>query len=328
MQLRNKRILFFTVDFFNYQEEICRVLRERGFIVDYFDERPANTFWVKVLIRINRFFLAIYINNYHNKIIEKTKANNYDYLFLINNEALSGACIEKMKKNNPGIKVILYLWDSLENNKNALKNIKHFDRVQSFDKKDCEKYYFSFLPLFYVKDYACIAKEKCVQDIDLLFIGTVHSDRFSFLKMIKQQFKDYRVYYYLLFKSVILYYKNRIFDISFIGTQRTDFKYKALSKSEIIELYKRTKIVLDIQHPKQTGLTMRTFEVLGAKRKLITTNVGIKEYDFYNENNICVVDRKAVRIPESFLNLPYKDISLEIYERYSINSWIDNIFSS
>ena len=52
-----------------------------GARVDYFDERPANSFAVKAAIRINRNLLARYIDRYHARIIERTKNRKYDYVF-------------------------------------------------------------------------------------------------------------------------------------------------------------------------------------------------------------------------------------------------------
>jgi hypothetical protein len=72
---------------------------------------------------------------------------------------------------------------------------------------------------------------------------------------------------------------------------------------------------------------MRTIEVLGANRKLITTNTSISKYDFYNQNNILVVDRYNPKIPEVFFKLPNKELPSEIYSKYSIKDWIKDVFS-
>lgn len=52
-----------------------------------------------------------------------------------------------------------------------------------------------------------------------------------------------------------------------------------------------SKAQIEIQHPSQKGLTTRAFESLGTKTKLITTNPAIRQYDFYNSNNILIIDR-------------------------------------
>ena len=53
-----------------------------------------------------------------------------------------------------------------------------------------------------------------------------------------------------------------------------------------MEIFSDSRCILDAPQAGQVGLTIRTIECLGAKRKLVTTNSDIKNYDFYNENNI------------------------------------------
>ena len=66
MFLQGKRILFFSAHLFGYQNDIRLAMESVGAIVDYYDERPANNFLVKGVIRINRNLLAGYINNQRN----------------------------------------------------------------------------------------------------------------------------------------------------------------------------------------------------------------------------------------------------------------------
>ena len=74
---------------------------------------------------------------------------------------------------------------------------------------------------------------------------------------------------------------------------------------------------------------MRTFETIGARRKLITTNANIRDYDFYDSRNICVVDRE--RLPHfnsSFFNEEYHLLSDELYRYYSISGWLESVVGS
>ena len=106
----------------------------------------------------------------------------------------------------------------------------------------------------------------------------------------------------------------------------TDFSFIPMSRSELMDFYLRSRIQLDIQHPNQTGLTMRTIETLGAKKKLITTNHLVKEYDFYRPENILIVDRDNPIIDVEFLKSQWKEIPNDVYEKYSLRSWLNAIF--
>jgi hypothetical protein len=77
---------------------------------------------------------------------------------------------------------------------------------------------------------------------------------------------------------------------------------------------------------------MRSIETLGGNRKLITTNCDIVNYDFYTPSNILVLDRndsteQIAEAIQEFMITPYQVINQQVYERYSITSWINQIFS-
>lgn len=72
---------------------------------------------------------------------------------------------------------------------------------------------------------------------------------------------------------------------------------------------------------------MRTLETLGARKKLVTTNSSVKLYDFYNEENICVIDRSAPSIPLAFFDKPYKQVEPLVYRKYSLVGWVDEIIN-
>lgn len=60
-------------------------------------------------------------------------------------------------------------------------------------------------------------------------------------------------------------------------------------------------------------------------KKLITTNKCIKEFDFYNKNNILVLENNYDEIKD-FLALPYIIIDEKIKNNYMLEQWINNFF--
>jgi len=71
---------------------------------------------------------------------------------------------------------------------------------------------------------------------------------------------------------------------------------------------------------------MRTLEILGAKRKLLTTNEDIKNYDFFHKNNIALFNRNEINIDMNFIQSEFYEVDDKIYEKYSINGWLKEIF--
>ena len=67
---------------------------------------------------------------------------------------------------------------------------------------------------------------------------------------------------------------------------------------------------------------MRSIEILGLKRKFITTNEDIVNYDFYNPRNILVIKRDDPQLDMDFFYTPYEELSEEVYKKYSLENWI------
>ncbi len=131
----------------------------------------------------------------------------------------------------------------------------------------------------------------------------------------------------MFFPSKLLFHLKRIVDPILWKSRITDFRFDALKKNEIVDYVEKSNVVVDIQHPNQIGLTIRTIEVLGARRKLLTTNNDIVNYDFYNPNNIQVLDRDSVNVDISFFRKQMVELDETIYKKYSIDGWISVIFS-
>ena len=106
-----------------------------------------------------------------------------------------------------------------------------------------------------------------------------------------------------------------------------DFEYEKKSYQETMSIEKESKVILDIQHDRQVGLTMRTIEMIGMGKKMITTNSDIMNYDFYNSHNIFVIDRKSPHVDPDFFKNEYEDIPSEILARYSLDSWIKEVLN-
>ena len=130
----------------------------------------------------------------------------------------------------------------------------------------------------------------------------------------------------MFFPSKILFYKYKFENLGKVKISKKDFHFNSLNSHQVKEYLERCKVVIDIQHPKQVGLTMRTIEMLGLRKKLITTNKDIKNYDFYNEDNICVIDRKNVLIDKKFIKSDYNQSSDIFRKNYSLDAFTNDLF--
>ena len=328
--LQGKKILLFAPKFFGYEVAIKTEMEKQGAEVHLYDERCNPSSFDKICIRLNlRTFSIKKIKSFYKAIIEKYENNYFDYVIFLNPETITVDLLKRLKEKQSKAEFILYMWDSFENKPHTKELIPFFDNKFSFNKDECAKYGFKFRPLFFIDEYD-VDKNSSTEnktDIDIGFIGTVHSDRYKILKEVETWASQngLKTNYYMFFPSKIVFYKYKFQNLCKIKISRKDFHFNSLNSHRVKEFLERCKVVIDIQHPKQVGLTMRTIEMLGLRKKLITTNQDIKNYDFYNEDNICVIDRKNILINKKFFDTNYNLNSDAYRKNYSLESFVDEI---
>lgn len=328
--LSGKKILLFIPKFFTYGEAIRSCCAELGANVTLYDERAVVSALSRAIIKTFPFFFKHKANKYYEKIINAHKNEKIDYILIVRCDMVSPKILKIFRRTFPNSKLCLHLWDSLSNIKGINKKLKYFDVITSFDRKDCEENEnLIFRPLFYMNKnrVESVRMDLADKDIDIYFCGTIHSDRFKIIKSIKNQCSQlglkYDGYHYLQSKFVYTYFK--ILKKEFKRTNKRDFKFDVLPAEDLSEKVSRSKSILDIQHPKQAGLTMRTIETLGMEKKIITTNEDIKNYDFYNSENIMIIDRSNPTISADFIVTPFNKIPNNIWEKYSLEQWVYDV---
>ena len=63
-------------------------------------------------------------------------------------------------------------------------------------------------------------------------------------------------------------------------------------------------------------------ESLFFKRKLITNNKEVMKYEFYNPNNIFILEKDNFEKINEFINSKYEDIDSKIVDYYDIENWL------
>lgn len=322
-------ILLITPSFFNYEKEIVIAIKNKGYNVRYYDERSITKVFDKALLKVVPALYKRRTQKYYNEIIQKNINIKFKYVIIIKCEMISEKTLKRMKKEFSNSIFILYMWDSVKNIKGILKKTKYFDKVLSFDRKDSQKNKFIIhRPLFYITDFQKLNQINTNDYIyDLCFIGTIHSDRYKILTELKKKYSKYniKIYYYLYLQSKFIYYFYWVFKKEFRTTSVNDFRYSKLSSKEISEIVAKSRVIIDIQHPRQTGLTMRTIEMIGMGKKIVTTNSDIVHYDIYNEQNISIIKRRGINMSLDFIKSEPVLLNRNVYEKYSISAWVDDI---
>lgn len=328
--MNNKKVLYIGSPFFNYYKKIISEFETHGYYVDFYNDRPSEGSLVKGIIKIKKSLVSSLIQKYFDRIMSETKDKTYDLVFIVNCKVFTPEMIKQMRESQKSARFVLYMWDSLTLYPNSRDLIPIFDTSYSFDSEDSQKIEaLKFLPLFYSKEYEEVGKANVKErEYDIVSICTAHPNRYKTMHELfpKLESKGIRIFSFM-FLNKLQYLYNKVFLAEFKGSKSSEFKFKSLSEQENLAVLKKSNTVFDMQHNKQSGLTMRTIETLGAKRKIITTNTNIKKYDFYNENNIFVMNENDLSGIEKFIKHEYEPISDESYKKYSLHSWIETIIN-
>lgn len=321
-----KRILLLYARFFGYDQIVKEKLESMGAIVDLYDARANINTVEKAIKKVNDNFYYKKQRKFHKKVLMNSKGKNYDFIF--SNENILRETLLDYKREFPNATLVLYLDDSVSNMKGVNKNFDVYDRVLTFDRKDAQDYKVLFRPLFFCDIFENLKCDKIQVNNDICFIGTCHSDRLSIINKITKRYQKYSYYFYCYLQSWFMYYYYKLRNPEYKAKDKNFFVYKQMPMEMVALKMAASRAILDIQHPKQTGLTMRTIETLGLGKKIITTNNDIVNYDFYDANNVLVIDRCNPVIREEFIKSEYNQISLQLYHKYSIEGWVEAVFVS
>ncbi len=86
--------------------------------------------------------------------------------------------------------------------------------------------------------------------------------------------------------------------------------------------------MLDVEHPRQRGLTMRTIETLLSGRKLITTNRHIVDSDLFDPSRVHVISREHPQVPQAFFEMPFAPVPEAVRSRYTLRRWIVDLIGN
>ena len=308
----------------HYGQAIISELKKRGAVIYDYDERPSQSPWVKIVIRLFKKKIPQIFDKYISKIIKSHKGEKIDFILICKGEAFTPYTIRHLREAFEGVYLILYSWDVMHDT--PMDDVlSSFDRVLSFDPDDAKRHNLIFRPLFYVDDYLRV-KDAINCKYDICFIGTLYHPRHLFVKKILSNFErqGLMVFSYLYVPGFIMYVKEFLFHFPFMPLKK--IRLDPLTLDGTIDILNNCKAILDLNPPYQSSLSSRAVESLVTRKKFITINKHIADYDFYNTNNILIIDADSPIIPKAFLDSPYQEVEKDVLYKYSVGGLVDSIF--
>lgn len=308
------KVLLISSYIFGYMDYAVQEMKYQGYEVTfYYYNKPPLEFEYKNGFHRGISFLKkmagrnIRKDHRYSILHQDLKDRDFDKTVVIHGQYLDAKTHLFLKSISK--KYIAFFFDSLGKMPRQRNVIPFFDKVYSYDPQDCKENNFSFLTNFIPTDD--FRSEKF--DYTVFNISSL-DHRISMMKKMAEYFNENSISYEFQLCNKEL----KSLENFKINPQRIDVH-------KIFPLLQKAKVILDISRNDQVGLSFRVFEALGNEKKLITNNPDIKKYDFYNENNILVIDENDIKIPLSFLSTDYETIPHNIYQKYTLSTWVKNI---
>ena len=327
LDMSQKTVLFIAPSFYGYEKAIIGKLKKLFKKVIYVNETINN----------NSLYYK-FVNNFANDSMPeamehffinsvKQITRDVDFVFCIRCYYLNLTCLEYMHNYfKKGCKFINYQWDSSDIVPIIKETFNLYDRVLTFDIKDSSQFGWIYRPLFYIKEYLDNQNSKV---FDVLSVCSYNSERYRIYDRLKRYLLDKGLDYSINIYCKPSYYFLKKYikkDKGFVNVSYNNLSSRKLSLGELYSMYARAKCVFDNTISEQTGFTMRTIECIGSKCKLITNNKMIFNADFYNENNYYYYNKDEYDIDLEFIRGKYIELPYEIYNRYSLDSFLEDIF--
>lgn len=324
--MSKKTFLLMMPDYSDFPNLFVKNLETTGFTPYLITDEPSK-FKYKGAEKIINFFQKNLFKNreYKKELVKQHKLKEYqrkiseleelDYALVIRPDLFPIPVIEELKKRTK--KLIAYQWDGIEKFPEVKKYFHLFDSFFCFDSEDVGQnikpitnFYFDCIPPNY--------REFNLKRPRLYFVGSYWENREKKIDRFINELSKINVDIAIFIQY---YHKSEI--------KNPNIKYlkERITFLQNLKNVEDSDVLIDFVDPIHNGLSIRFFEGLYYRKKVITDNSAVKNYDFYHPNNIFVLENNYAEI-ENFLKIPYYEIADNIVKKYGFSYWIQKIIYS
>ncbi len=183
--------------------------------------------------------------------------------------------------------------------------------IYTFDMKDSIDYKINYINTYY---FSGIQLKSEQQKYDICFVGS-DKGRLDYLIDLQTKFENMGLSTY--------------FHIVKSDNSRSDYKYrKHISYLDTLRIINKSKIILDIVQTGQIGMTQRPLEALFFNKKMITNSLSVRDFDFFHEDNIFIINDNNYNEIKKFVDTDMKEVNQDIKDKYDFKYWIEKIIGN
>lgn len=276
-------LLIIPKHFYSFEKLIREALEAKGYSVDVSnDEYPEGTFG-KILGKLQ--IPLVFSMTYRSLCEGYLKNQRYDLALIFKGRGINERLIKAMNRSVD--RIIGYNWDSFQLNRAPLKWFRFVTKYYTFDYRDADRWSLPVIELFSSSVTVTDKKEFKYQ---LSTVVRNHSRRLSYIDRVVSILQPSSVF-------ISIYELNLFtFVINFLKSPRLYFKFRKyisfqpLSYSEYSEVMRSSEFTIDCAHETQTGITMRCFEAINMKTKIITNNTYMSRSSHFDTADYIVFD--------------------------------------
>lgn len=221
--------------------------------------------------------------------------------------------------------MLSFHFDGIGRDLRILDYVSYFDRFYVFDENDVKKfpdYHFRYSPNFYFDYPFEFDSFRNLGKYNIYYVSTFHESRVEYLRFIYRFLKDR----FDSVKFIVVYNKPKYGLIPNDVKENMELTTQVISFQEQLCNVSNSDLIIDLVISEHSGYSFRVLEGIRFAKKVITTNLSVRNADFYHPNNYFVIDslsESALIGFDEFLNKPYCPPSSEILKKYSFTNWLN-----
>jgi len=288
-----RALLIFPQGFYAFADVIRAGLSLLGYDVIIANDEYPRSVVGKILGKLGALGLLSAITDY---VLARdfVDSKQYELTVIVKGRGISRRLLRRLRRAST--RIIAYNFDSFAYNPAPLRWLMDVDKYCTFDRVDARTHGLPLVELF--SSLPADASPKTVKyDISAIFRN--HSDRLSYLDGVLALLSGQRTFIYIFELNYITFAFNVIRSPRLYWKYRSFIHFKALPYTGYVAALRASNFTIDHAHPKQSGITIRCFEALGAQTKLITNNRFVTENPLFTQKNTIVFNEATS--PEDLL---------------------------
>lgn len=266
------KVLLIGPNYFNYVSSIANALKELNLTVNiqsYDDVYKECSYLQKKLDQLGvTKWKATRLKEWNEHISKTARDFKPDVCIVCNGIILNAETLQNIKQGNA--RLVLWLLDGLRRNAAFEHNLGAYDQCFVYDQQDVtyvtQKYGIPCSHLVSSYDPTIYYPGQKTRDIDICFTGKPTPKRLAILKSVAEYAKDNN----RSFVTYGNYWGTRHYWKKYLFKRRYDpltafVVNSMISPEKLADLYRRSKICLNIHIAEHDGLNPRTFEILGTQ---------------------------------------------------------------